>query len=473
MYTKLKFAGNYRSSKPSGFKKPFSKGFSTNSSSTNSGYKKRNSGSRFDRFSSSGNGSQNPTFSAKPNYGSHAPSFSKQPRFQSRTNSNYSHQPQQNFRKSRFVKEMRVDLNMLVKKASIDNINQTESKSHNSFADFPISNPLKENIIKKGYQNPTPIQDQAIMPMLQGRDLIGLANTGTGKTAAFLIPIIDKIFKTRQDKALIITPTRELAVQIKDELRSFADDMKIYSALLIGGANLHRQVSDIRRNPHVVIATPGRLKDLVQRKVVRLDEFSIFVLDEVDLMVDIGFIEDIKFFLQYLPQQRQSLFFSATINPKVNQILQSFVKDPVTVSVKKQDTSENVEQDVIKVTDKTKKIDQLHDLLIKDGFDKVMVFGRTKHGIERLNKELEYRGFKVGAIHGNKSQGHRQRTLQSFKQNQIQVLLATDVASRGLDIENVTHVINYELPETYDDYIHRIGRTGRADKKGFALTFVD
>lgn len=191
-------------------------------------------------------------------------------------------------------------------------------------------------------------------------------------------------------------------------------------------------------------------------------------------MVDIGFIHDVKFFISMLPQKRQSLFFSATISPKIQQVLlQNFVKNAVTVSIKKQDTSENVDQDVVKVINRDKKVDQLHDLLIQDGFDKVLIFGRTKHGIERLYKDLTFRGFRAGAIHGNKNQSQRQRALMSFKQNEIQILLATDVASRGLDIDNVTHVINYDLPETYEDYIHRIGRTGRAGKIGRALTFID
>jgi ATP-dependent RNA helicase RhlE len=201
--------------------------------------------------------------------------------------------------------------------------------------------------------------------------------------------------------------------------------------------------------------------------------FSIFVLDEVDLMVDIGFIDTVRFFISLLPKERQSLFFSATISPKIRMVLDDFVNNPVTVSVKQQDTSANVDQDVIKVIHRETKVDQLHDVLIQDGFDKVLVFGRTKHSVDALFKELLFRGFKAGAIHGNKTQGQRRRVLESFKQNEIKILLATDVASRGLDIPDVTHVINYELPESYDDYIHRIGRTGRANKTGTALTFID
>lgn len=364
------------------------------------------------------------------------------------------------------------DVNIFIKKAEIKS-EEIAYTPHNSFNNFNLSAIMKQNIINKGYTSPTPIQDQAIEAILQGRDLIGLASTGTGKTAAFLIPIIEKIFKDRNQKALVVAPTRELAVQINDEFRKLAWDMKIYSALAIGGANIHRQIYDLRRNPHIVIGTPGRLKDLIEHKNLYLEDFTVFILDEVDLMVDIGFIQDVKYFISLLPKVRQSLFFSATISPKIRELLETFVNDPVTVSIKKQDTSENVEQDVVKVISREKKLDQLHDLLLKDGFDKVLVFGKTKHDVEKLHNQLIDRGFKVGAIHGNKSQGQRQRTLQSFKQNEIQILLATDVASRGIDIDSVTHVINYDLPTTYEDYIHRIGRTGRAGKTGTALTFVD
>ena len=350
---------------------------------------------------------------------------------------------------------------------------QEEYVPQNSFSDFNLSPILKANIDYKGYTTPTPIQDMAILPILEGRDLIGLAATGTGKTAAFLIPLIQKMYTNRAEKTLIVTPTRELAVQIEQEFRDFAYDCKLYSALVIGGANMNRQIHDVRRSPSVVIATPGRLRDLIEHRLIFLEDYNNIVLDEVDLMVDIGFINDVKYFISLLPKVRQSLFFSATISSKVQTVLQSFVNNPVTVSVKKHETPLNIDQDVIRVENSSRKIDQLHDLLIQDEFEKVLIFGRTKHGIDKLHRELTFRGFKTGSLHGNKSQGQRQRTLESFKRSEIQILLATDVASRGLDIPNVSHVINYELPETFDDYIHRIGRTGRANNKGIALTFID
>jgi superfamily II DNA/RNA helicase len=368
--------------------------------------------------------------------------------------------------------ELEGNPSIFIKKAA-ENSSVDTYQTRYKFGDFNLVPGLKENIAKKDYENPTPVQDQAIKPILEGRDLIGLAQTGTGKTAAFLIPLIDKIARDRGQRSLIVTPTRELAGQINEELHVLAQGMGIYSSLVIGGANIHRQISDLNRRPSVVIGTPGRLKDLVDHKHLYLGDFRTIVLDEVDLMVDIGFINDVKYFISLLPSPRQSLFFSATIPPKVREVLAAFVTNPVTVSVKKQNTPENIEQDIVKVVDRSKKVDQLHDLLNKEGFNKVLIFGRTKHGIDKLDSQLTMRGFKVGSIHGNKRQSQRQQILKSFKQDEISILLATDVASRGLDIDNVSHVINYDLPETYDDYVHRIGRTGRLSKKGTALTFVE
>ncbi|MBI3343194.1 DEAD/DEAH box helicase [Candidatus Gottesmanbacteria bacterium] len=345
--------------------------------------------------------------------------------------------------------------------------------SHNQFQDFAISQILKDNIASKGYTTPTPIQDQAIPVILAGRDLIGIANTGTGKTAAFLIPLIEKITRDRNQRVLIVTPTRELALQIGEELRDFSRGLGIRWAMIIGGVSVWRQKQDIRALAHVVIGTPGRLKDMIREGVLTLSGFRNVVLDEADRMVDIGFVGDIKYFISLLPKERQSLFFSATVSGRVSEILSQFVRSPVTVSVKKQDTVVGVTQRIIEVTNGKKKIEYLHDLLIQKGFDKVLIFGRTKWGVERLAVELVSRGFKAAAIHGNKRQSQRQRTLTQFRNNDIQILLATDVASRGLDIDNVSHVINYDMPQSYDDYVHRIGRTARANKTGAALTFVD
>lgn len=365
-----------------------------------------------------------------------------------------------------------LDERLFIKKAASDAVLPEIEVVKTAFSDFSITEKLKRNIADHGYIHPTQIQEKTIPHILAGRDVIGVANTGTGKTASFLIPLVNKASENRAERVLIVTPTRELAMQIIDELTVFTRGMDLNAVLCIGGASMFRQEKKLVHNPHFVIGTPGRLKDLVQRKKLNLQLFRNVVLDEVDRMVDIGFIHDVKFFISQLPVKRQSLFFSATVSAKVKEILHSFVTDAVTVSVVKQETSENVEQNIIRVRS-DEKLDKLHDLLVQDGFNKVLVFGRTKWGVEKLSNALENRGFKTGAIHGNKSQGQRQRALAQFKQNQIQVLLATDVASRGIDIDDVTHVINYDAPESYDDYVHRIGRTGRAGRRGVALTFVE
>lgn len=375
-----------------------------------------------------------------------------------------------NFRNFKKRSSTPIDINLFINKAQQEQIEKYNPT--NRFEDFGLSDQLLSNIKHKGYTTPTPIQDQAIKPIMEGKDLIGTANTGTGKTAAFLIPMIEKVRSDRNQKVFIVTPTRELALQISEELKSFTYGLGLYSCILIGGAGYAKQIFELQRHPNFVIGTPGRIKDMIEKRVLDLSVFQNIVLDEVDLMVDIGFVKTVEYFIGLLAPVRQSLFFSATVGGKVAKILQSFVTNPITISVKKQETAQFIDQDVIYVKNKGEKIEELHDLLIKDGFDKVLVFGRTKWNVENLSKDLNKRGFKVGAIHGNKSQSHRQRILKDFKQDKIQVLLATDVASRGLDIENVTHVINYDLPETYDDYVHRIGRTGRADKRGTALTFV-
>lgn len=352
-------------------------------------------------------------------------------------------------------------------------VNKQEYIIQNTFDNFKIDQRLKKNISYRNYKNPTPIQDQSIPQILGGKDLIGIANTGTGKTLAFLIPLLDKVLKNRNEKVLIVAPTRELAKQIQDELFSLSRGLGIYSALAIGGENMNRQKQELNRNPNFVVGTPGRLLDHVNTRSLNLSNFTNVVLDEADHMVDIGFLIDIKKLISMLPKNRQSLFFSATIDGKVKEILKQFVNnDPVTISVKTGDTAENIFQKVIKIEHQGQKINKLFELLTNEKFEKVLIFGRTKHGVQKLSNELRFKGFKADAIHGNKRQNQRIKTLENFKSNRINILIATDVASRGLDIPNVSHVINYDQPQDYQTYIHRIGRTGRADKKGIAITFI-
>lgn len=340
------------------------------------------------------------------------------------------------------------------------------------FSDFPLHEKLHQNIAERGYTEPTPIQDQAIQSILDGRDLLGIANTGTGKTGAFLIPTINKILNDYSQKALIMVPTRELALQINRELRALTGGMNIYSVMCIGGTSMFQQQRDLQRRHNFIIGTPGRLKDLIQRNQINLAEFNTVILDEVDQMLDMGFIHDMRDILSHMPRERQSLFFSATMSKTIEKLIGDFSYDLVSVSVKTYETAATIEQDVVQFDHPEKKMEMLQDLLRSEGFDKVLIFGRTKRGVHKLSATLNDRGFQSESIHGNKTQPQRQRALKRFHYNEVRILVATDVAARGLDIVDVTHVINYDLPESYEDYVHRIGRTGRANKRGKALTFV-
>jgi len=346
-----------------------------------------------------------------------------------------------------------------------------------AFHDFGVADALKDRIKARGYVTPTPIQDKAIPHVLRGSDVVGVANTGTGKTAAFLIPLVNKVLANPKENVLIIVPTRELALQIEDELKAFTPGMKIFSVSCVGGASISAQIHKLRYHNNFVIGTPGRLKDLIERRCLRPAEFNTLVLDEADRMLDMGFVHDMRQIMAAMPAQppagkRQTLFFSATVSHEVEALVASFLHEPVRISVKVQEVSKNIDQDVVRLGGKDK-LEILRDLLAdKAGFKKVLVFGKTKHGVERLAVALNKSGIKAESIHGNKTQNNRQRALSLFKEGHVQVLVATDVAARGLDISDVSHVINYDLPATYEDYVHRIGRTGRGSKKGKALTFV-
>ena len=363
------------------------------------------------------------------------------------------------------------DVTKFVNKAVITERMEKFVPEH-AFADFQIDERLKRTISEKGYVTPTPIQDRAIPHVLHGKDVVGIANTGTGKTAAFLIPLVDKVLRHPKETVLIVVPTRELAIQINEELKGFTKGMKVFSAVCVGGSSMGAQIRDLRYHNSFIIGTPGRLKDLIEQKYLDLSGFRTVVLDEADRMLDMGFINDMKFMMAKMPKDRHTLFFSATMSPDIERLIKDFLKEPVSISVKTGDTSKNVDQDIVRVQGKNK-IDVLHDLLQSGEFTKVLVFGRTKHGVEKLSKLLASRGHKAESIHGNKNLSRRKRALDAFKGNHVRVLVATDVAARGLDIDDVSHVINFDLPATYDDYVHRIGRTGRGDKRGKALTFVE
>ena len=343
--------------------------------------------------------------------------------------------------------------------------------AQNQFSDFAINDLLKANLRAMGFSTPTAIQDETIPAALSGRDIIGIADTGTGKTAAFAIPVLERIMLNR-DKVLIIAPTRELAQQIDAEFRSIAKGSNLPAAVLVGGVNIRMQLRDLKYGAQVIVGTPGRIKDHLERGSLKLSNVKYVVLDEVDRMLDMGFVNDVKSILGQINQPHQSFFFSATLDSRVSSLIDTFSADPLTVSVKTGDTSNNVHQDIVSVTRDSDKVSRLHDVLIDPKVAKVIIFEDTQRSVDRLGESLTQRGFKVDVMHGGKSQGQRQRSLRKFKQNEINILVATDVAARGIDVSDITHVINYSVPASYSDYIHRIGRAGRAGKVGYALTFV-
>lgn len=365
-----------------------------------------------------------------------------------------------------------IDVSRFVKKSTFVPEDKLPAPT-NSFLDFNFSDEIKNNLKHKGYITPTPIQDQSINHILDGKDLIGLANTGTGKTAAFLLPLIDKVFKNKSEKVLILAPTRELAVQIDDEFRQFSWNMKIFSAVCVGGMPIYKQINNLKRSPNFIIGTPGRMKDLADRGVIKYSEFKNVVIDEIDRMLDMGFVNEIKSIMSELPKDRQSLFFSATMVPKIKDIVEQFSNNPVTVQVTTGETAGNVDQDIVRVRDRAIKFTQLKELLSEPALSKVLIFSETKMDVERLSEDLKKEGFLADSIHGDKKQHQRQTALGRFKNNSIKILVATDVAARGIDVKDISHVINYTVPQTYTDYIHRIGRTGRGNCKGYALTFVE
>lgn len=370
----------------------------------------------------------------------------------------------------RIMRENIAHSRYISKVSDVDNI-ATYTPERN-FYDFDLHDVLARNIVSRNYVNPTKIQDQAIPEILKGKDLIGIASTGSGKTGAFLIPMIDKVLRNPRDRVLIVSPTRELASQINSEFRIFAKNTNLRIVLVIGGANIRNQIRLLGARPQFVVATPGRLIDLEKRNCINLRSFNNVVLDEVDQMLDMGFVEDIKMLIAKLAQERQSLFFSATMSPKEEAIANSLVESPVKVESNKQSPLKTINQDIVKVSSRSHKIQVLHDLLKKDEFNKVLVFSSTKVGADKISNELRGKGIMVDSLHGDKSQHLRSKVLSKFRYDKINVLVATDVAARGIDIPDITHVINYDEPSNYRDYIHRIGRTGRIGKKGTALTFV-
>ncbi|MBT7141294.1 MAG: DEAD/DEAH box helicase [Gammaproteobacteria bacterium] len=347
-----------------------------------------------------------------------------------------------------------------------------------SFEKLGLSAELLRALEKQGYSEPTPIQKQAIPVILQGRDILAGAQTGTGKTAGFTLPMLELLHEHAQGKgrrpvrALVLTPTRELAAQVGESVANYGRYLPLRSAIIFGGVKINPQIEKLRRGVDVLVATPGRLLDHAQQKTVDLSHIELLVLDEADRMLDMGFIHDIRRVIKLMPKDRQNLLFSATYSQKIKQLASGLLHDPEMIEVARQNTAaETVDQVVYKV-DKLRKRELLSELIGANNWQQVLVFTRTKHGANRLAQQLEKDGLTAAAIHGNKSQGARTRALAGFKQGAVRVLVATDIAARGLDIDQLPHVVNYELPNVPEDYVHRIGRTGRAGNEGEALSLV-
>ena len=356
---------------------------------------------------------------------------------------------------------------------------------HSSTAPEPTARPpfdlllpeLQRTLAQEGYHTPTPIQAEAIPYLLQGRDLIGCAQTGTGKTAAFTLPLLQRLVERRRrptpghPRALILAPTRELAAQIGDSIRTYGRGLRLHHWVIFGGVGQHPQVQAARRGLDILVATPGRLLDLMNQGHLNLKEIEVVILDEADRMLDMGFLPDVRRIVGRIPPQRQALLFSATMPPEVRELAHSLVHDPVTIAIAPGEPAvERIVQKVLFV-DKANKPALLADLLAREQLDKVVVFTRTKHGADKVARKLEQAGISVAAIHGNKGQGARTAALAGFRDGRIRVLVATDIAARGLDVDRITHVINYDLPNEPETYVHRIGRTARAGEDGDAISF--
>ncbi len=340
-----------------------------------------------------------------------------------------------------------------------------------TFKTFGLDSKISNTIERMGITTPSPIQDQIIPHVMKGHDVIGLAETGTGKTAAFLLPLIHKAMHAPSRKTLILTPTRELAIQIDDELKKFAKGLNLFSTICVGGVNIRPQIKSLKRNNHFIIGTPGRILDLQRQGHLRTNDVTTVVLDEADRMLDMGFIGDMRSILGSTQKNRETLFFSATMTKEAEKVVHDFLKDPIEISVKKKDITNSIEQDIVPYT-QANKFETLMLLLSKEEFTRIIIFVAMKHSASKLARQLNNNDILAESIHGNKTHVQRQRALKKFKSGNACVLVATDVAARGIHVDNVSHVINYDLPQQFDDYVHRIGRTGRGNKKGRALTFV-
>ncbi|MCB8964909.1 MAG: DEAD/DEAH box helicase [Bacteroidales bacterium] len=370
-------------------------------------------------------------------------------------------------------KNSSIDPKLFVKKAVAQEV--IKHTPTQLIEELPVNPKIVSNLLKKGFKNPTEIQEKTLDAILEGRNLLGLAQTGTGKTAAFLVPIIHNLINQKPNfQVLIVSPTRELALQIDEEFKSISKDLNLFCTSLIGGTNVGRDINNLRRPSHLIIGTPGRISDMVRQRALNLKNFSVLVLDEFDRLLDMGFSRDIQFFVDGMSNRKQTVLFSATEEKSQKAIIDRILENPVEIRVRTGNVSaDSIEQDVVVVKNGENKMNVLINMVRDESFEKVLVFAETKRWVSRICRDLRVAGIMADEIHGNKSQNYRINALNSFKNKKIQVLVATDVAARGLDISNVSHVINYQQPKNIDSYIHRIGRTGRAGESGKAFTFIN
>ncbi len=346
-----------------------------------------------------------------------------------------------------------------------------------TFKDLKLIKPISDALQEEGYENPTPIQEKSIPAILQGKDLLGTAQTGTGKTAAFAIPILqnltEKNIRNNQIKALILTPTRELAIQIEESFNAYGRHLNLRNLVVFGGVKQGAQEAALKRGVDILVATPGRLLDFISQGIISLKNLEIFVLDEADRMLDMGFVHDVKRIVKLLPQKRQTLFFSATFPDEIRSLADSILNQPVKVAVAPVSATADTIQQKVYFVEKDNKLDLLTHILQNDISESVLVFARTKHGADKIAKKLQKSRISAEAIHGNKSQNQRQNALNNFKSGKTRILVATDIAARGIDIDELKYVVNFELSDVSETYVHRIGRTGRAGAEGKSISFVD
>lgn len=346
-----------------------------------------------------------------------------------------------------------------------------------TFNDLKLIKPISDALQEEGYENPTPIQEKSIPAILQGKDLLGTAQTGTGKTAAFAIPILqnltEKNIRNNQIKALILTPTRELAIQIEESFNAYGRHLNLRNLVVFGGVKQGAQEAALKRGVDILVATPGRLLDFISQGIISLKNLEIFVLDEADRMLDMGFVHDVKRIVKLLPQKRQTLFFSATFPDEIRSLADSILNQPVKVAVAPVSATADTIQQKVYFVEKDNKLELLTHILQNDISDSVLVFSRTKHGADKIAKKLQKSRISAEAIHGNKSQNQRQNALNNFKSGKTRILVATDIAARGIDIDELKYVVNFELSDVSETYVHRIGRTGRAGAEGKSISFVD